>query len=155
ANDPNGAKGRIYLAKPALTGNALNDIQYQGWVYALVAKTDGSLDGIYSTKDGGQNWTQVRVPITNTLNGVPSNDIGNPDIPVLGGVGGFGAQGNYDMSLAVDPTNPAVIYVGGTTDGPPTGLIRVDTTFVHDAHSLYEDDASGSGALHRNLNNPV
>ena len=26
-------------------------------------------------------------------------------------------QGNYDISLAVDPTNPNVVYLGGTADG--------------------------------------
>src|SRR5207248_622765 len=93
--------------------------------------------------------------ITNTLTGVPSNNTSFEDEPVLGGVGGFEAQGNYDMSLAVDPTNPAVIYVGGTHDGPPTGFLRVDTTFLHDAHSFYEDDNAAGGGLRRNADNPV
>src|SRR5439155_21153735 len=133
ADTPNGAKGRISLAAPALTGNVLQDTQYQGWLYALVATASGALDGVYMTKDFGQNWVKLRVAATSATSGIPTNDINNSDIPVLGGVGGFAAQGNYDMAIAVDPQNPNVIYVGGTLDGPPTGLIRVDTTFVHDA----------------------
>ena len=33
---PNGAKGRIVLAKPALTGDPARDALYQGWLYAAV-----------------------------------------------------------------------------------------------------------------------
>ena len=31
------------------------------------------------------------------------------------------AQGNYDVSLAIDPTNPNIVYLGGTADGNPVG----------------------------------
>src|SRR5207249_4906803 len=106
-------------------------------------------------KDFGQNWVKLRVAATSATSGIPTNDINNSDIPVLGGVGGFAAQGNYDMAIAVDPQNPNVIYVGGTLDGPPTGLIRVDTTFVHDAHSLYTDDLTTGDALRINIGDAV
>ena len=33
-------------------------------------------------------------------------------------------QGNYNISLAVDPTNPNIVYFGGTSDGQTSGLIR-------------------------------
>ena len=36
---PNGAKGRIVLAKPALTGDPRQDFMYQGWLYAAVVTT--------------------------------------------------------------------------------------------------------------------
>ncbi len=149
---PNTGGGRISLAKPALSGNELVDVQYQGWLYALVANADGSLHGVYETKDFGQTWTKIRMPITAADQ--PSNDIGNGDIPVFG-VGTFNLQGNYDQSIAVDPNNPAVIYVGGTHDGTPTGFVRVDTTFVHDAHSFYEDSSSNSNFGLDATNNPV
>ena len=69
---PNGAKGRIVLAKPALTGNALEDVQYQGWLYAAVIAAPGNnvfstkeqFDGLYMTKDFGQNWVKVTLPTT-------------------------------------------------------------------------------------------
>ena len=52
-------------------------------------------------------------------------------------------QGNYNIAIAVDPTDPNVIYVGGTADGNQSGLIRIDLTAIWDAHSLvaYSYDA--------------
>ena len=38
---------------------------------------------------------------------------------------------------------------------PRYGFIRVDTTFVHDAHAFYEDDTGGGGGLRVNTNNPL
>ena len=31
---PDGANGRIVLAMPALTGNPIQDVLYEGWIYA-------------------------------------------------------------------------------------------------------------------------
>jgi len=160
---PNGAKGRIVLAKPALFPSTVANYQqlnalYEGWLYAGVAKPDGSLDGLYMTKDFGQNWVKVRIPNGggNPLIATPSNDISHNDVQMLGGNGGFNAQGNYDISLAVDPQNPAVVYFGGTTDGSPTGFIRVDTTFIHDSEAFYEDNSSNANAFGlNNINDAV
>jgi subtilisin-like proprotein convertase family protein len=155
-NTPNGAKGRIVLAKPALTGNPLEDTQYEGWLYAAVAGVDGKLDGIYMTKDFGQNWVNVRIPGIGTNNGIPSNNISNPDFNILGGNDGFGAQGNYDISLAVSSTDPNIIYVGGTADANPSGFIRVDVTTISDAHNFtVADDRNDGGALTTSTGDPV
>ena len=77
---PNGAEGRIALAVPNPTGNAAEDAVYEGWLYAIVATPAGALDGIFVTKDFGQNWTQVRIPtepnqgyLTNPA--IPTNDV--------------------------------------------------------------------------------
>ena len=59
---PNGAEGRIELAVPNPTGNAAEDAVYEGWLYAVVATPAGGFDGIFVTKDFGQNWTEVRIP---------------------------------------------------------------------------------------------
>src|SRR5262249_41618539 len=59
---PNGAQGRIVLAVPTPTGNAAEDAVYEGWLYAVVSTPAGALDGIFVTKDFGQNWTEVRIP---------------------------------------------------------------------------------------------
>jgi subtilisin-like proprotein convertase family protein len=153
---PNGAKGRIVLAKPALTGNPVEDVQYQGWLYAAVATPDGHLDGLYLTKDFGQNWTKVRIatlPASNSggssfIRAVPTNDpsAANPDYDVLGFKA---AQGNYDISLAVDPTNPSIAYIGGSSDFQPTGLIRVDTSNLADPHAevAYSNTSPDNGSL--------
>ncbi|HEX2971488.1 MAG TPA: proprotein convertase P-domain-containing protein, partial [Tepidisphaeraceae bacterium] len=65
SSTPNGAKGRIVLAKPALTGDPVQDLLYQGWLYAAVVAAspgrEGLFDGLYVTKDYGQNWTKVRL----------------------------------------------------------------------------------------------
>ncbi len=143
---PNGPNGRIVLAKPALTGDPAKDALYEGWLYAAVATPDSHLKGLYVTKDFGQNWTQVRIPTLGSLTGglgstvraTPTNDTSQADYDIGGGPpgSGFGGQANYDLSLAVDPTNPAVVYLGGTQDAQPTGLIRIDTTAIFDAHAL-------------------
>src|SRR5439155_13730488 len=59
SDTPNGGKGRIVLARPELTGDPLQDVQYQGWLYALdITSTNnarqgggGLLNGLYLTKD--------------------------------------------------------------------------------------------------------
>jgi subtilisin-like proprotein convertase family protein len=149
---PNGANGRIDLVTPFLTGNPAQDKIYEGWVYALVASASGGTTGLFLTKDFGQNWTQVHLPIlvvtaaSGAASGFPSNNETRPDYSPLGSA--IANQGNYNISLAIDPTNPNVVYVGGTADFQPTGtsLIRVDTTGIKDPHALYaydESDASG------------
>ena len=151
---PNGAEGRIVLAVPDATGNAAEDAVYEGWLYAAVAATDGSFDGLFMTKDFGENWTQVRIP---TVPPSARSSSGHshqrrqpsPIIAITGG-GEFAPEGNYDITLAVDPTNPNIVYLGG--DAAPAarpGLIRVDTTNIWDAHSLvayanFANDGGGS-----------
>jgi subtilisin-like proprotein convertase family protein len=166
---PNGAKGRIVLAKPALTGHFLvdgtyvggdpaKDLLYEGWLYAVVVQPSGHLDGIYLTKDFGQNWTKVRIPTlaprsTSTVLYVPSNDIRNPDYDPFGG-GNF-TQGNYDIAAAVNSVNPNILYVGGTADGQPTGLIRVDVTALSDPHAFFVGNDKIDGGLLINSTDPV
>ncbi|MEO6811427.1 MAG: Ig-like domain-containing protein [Isosphaeraceae bacterium] len=156
---PNGGKGRIVLAKPELTGNLAQDLIYQGWLYAGVVKPDSHFDGLYLTKDFGQNWTKLHIPTlppvsgggVTTVRAVPTNDYNNIDYDIGGGPPGSGlpAQGNYDISLAIDPTNPNVVYLGGTADGQPTGFIRIDATLVKDPHQLVGFDPArpDTGAL--------
>ena len=151
---PNGAKGRIVLAKPALTGDTRQDFMYQGWLYAAVVTTNDHLDGVYLTKDYGLNWTQLRIPtlppLANNISprGVPTNDITQSDYDPLGNT--QFAQGNYDVALAIDPTNPNVVYLGGTADGNPYGLIRIDATDVNDQHAFFLNDGLPGGAVRRN-----
>jgi subtilisin-like proprotein convertase family protein len=165
-NPSNVPIGRIVLAKPALTGNPVQDVQYQGWLYALevagpAAPLANHVTGLYLTKDFGQNWTRVRLPnlppfsatgSSPVVQAVPSNNGSLGDYDVAGG-GSF-AQGNYDLSIAVDPTNPNIVYLGGTADGQPSGLIRVDVTRMSDPHALvpYNNFANDGGTLTINSN---
>ena len=54
---PNGVGGRIVLAVPQPNGNAVQNAIYSGWLYAAVSTTSGGFDGLFVTKDFGQNWT--------------------------------------------------------------------------------------------------
>ena len=149
---PNGAQGRITLAMPASTSNAVWNQIYSGWLYAAVATPSGGWDGLFVTKDFGENWTQVNIasalpaitnaqtPLTQPVGdatygqAIPSNVPGAPAYPITDQ-----SQGNLDLTLTVDPSDPSIVYLGGFGgDGynSDTGLIRVDTTAISDAHSL-------------------
>ncbi|WP_220369774.1 Ig-like domain-containing protein [Paludisphaera rhizosphaerae] len=133
--NPNGAHGRIVLAKPALTGVALYDKIYAGWLYAAVSSPDGGFYGLFMTKDFGQNWVKVRIPTEPPLGGhvpaIPSNDIALNDYTITNG------RGQEALSLAIDPTNPNIVYLGGyEAANSDTGIIRVDSTKIWDAQNL-------------------
>ncbi|MDB5309789.1 MAG: Phage neck protein, partial [Gemmataceae bacterium] len=166
---PNGSKGRIVLAAPALTGVPLEDINYQGWLYALVITAGSSLDGLYLTKDFGQNWTKVSLAEYLTLSptGVPTAGFGtnnyllpdhDPFAAPAGVTNPLGGQGNYDVAMAIDPLNPNVVYIGGTNDtaiGPNGAFIRVDTTGIMDALAVvaYDNGAKDGGTVQFTTNN--
>ncbi len=157
---PNGAQGRIALAVPNATGNAAEDAVYAGWLYAIVSTPAGALDGIFVTKDFGENWTEVRIP-TEPNQGyqsnpaIPANDVTLADFPIIGSA--MFPQGNYNIAIAVDPTDPSVIYVGGTEDGNQSGLIRINLTAIWDAHSLVatSDDANDGGKVSLSSTGPA
>ncbi len=162
---PNGAEGRIVLAVPAPTGNAAEDSVYEGWLYAAVAAPDGSFYGLFETKDFGENWTDVRISTLPPVGSgglsynqaIPTNDVNQPNYAILGGGAGFGAQGNYDITMAVDPTNPNIVYLGGDHSDGDTGLIRIDTTNIWDAHSLaaYSNFPNDGGTIDLNSTGPA
>ena len=155
SSTPNGAEGRIVLAVPTPTGDAVQDQIYSGWLYAAVATPNSGFFGLFVTKDFGQNWTKVRIPTLPQVPGIPfnqdiaTNDVSQPDYPILGGNATFGGQGNYDIMLAVDPANPNIAYLGGQLTHGQTGLIRIDATNVWDAHDLraFSYNAKDGGAL--------
>ena len=160
ASTPNGAQGRIVLAKPALVpstvaNSAAENLFYSGWLYAAVVTPADHVEGLYLTKDFGANWTLLKVstlpPMINggaeLIQAVPTNDSTLPNYDVGGGDinTGLASQGNYDISLAIDPTNPNITYLGGTYNGQPTGLIRVDATDAYDAHNVTAYTGNGPG----------
>jgi len=147
SDTPNGAKGRIVLATPFLTGNRVQDLGYEGWLYAAVVTKSGggSFDGVYLTKDFGQNWTKIALPVVpNPIpeKQFPTNNETRPSFNVTGDT--LFTQGNYDLSLGIDPNNPNVVYVGGTADGNLSGFVRVDTTGVIDPKNVTSHDNSNS-----------
>ena len=144
---PNGPQGRIVLSVPARTGNALDDAIYAGWLYAAVATPTGGYFGLFMTKDFGQNWVQVNIatvpPAANFNQAIPTNDVTQPNYAIT-----LLNQGNLYLTLTVDPANPNIVYLGsfGNTNNDvagsynalasDTGLIRIDTTNIWDAHNL-------------------
>jgi len=150
---PNGGKGRIVLAKPELTGDPVQDLLYQHWLYALVATPpaageagSGSIDGLYITKDDGDTWTRISIPARGG-NAVPTNNYSlasyEPTVSNLIPAG----KANFDLCLAVDPSNPNIVYVGGTTRTGRAGLIRIDTTGLADPHAIYSAQDRPDGGL--------
>jgi subtilisin-like proprotein convertase family protein len=134
---PNGAQGRIALAKPSFVDNPSQDTLYQGWLYAVVLTPGtgtngflggGALSGLYVTKDFGHNWTKVGIGVD----------------PFA--AGGFAdAHGSYDLSLQVDPVNPNIVYMGGTSYSDQSSLYRVDITGMSDGHALYVSNSRADG----------
>ena len=162
---PNGAKGRIVLARPALTGDALKDKLYQGWLYAAVAGPGtvyggqvATFDGLYLTKDFGQNWTKVRFAANGPT--LPTNDTAaNADYKITGNQTPAGSQfnaGNFDLALAVDPTDPNVVYLGGTSEFQSSGLVRINVTGLEDPHAHFLGNADpGVPTLQVNATGPI
>lgn len=66
------------------------------YIYACVAKTDGSLQGVYRSTDKGNTWTVIGPGGADAFNLFGDNN-----------------QGGYDNCIAVHPTNPDKIFVGG------------------------------------------
>ncbi|MDB5350556.1 MAG: regulatory domain of in-like proprotein convertase [Planctomycetota bacterium] len=164
-------KGRIVLARPSVTGNPLQDVLYQGWLYAAVVSADtqvtpdnqlvagGHLEGVYLTKDFGQNWTRVKLPSNFASVPIPSNDDRLGEFSPLGestpagvpvphplDLNNFGT-GNFNISLAVDPNNPNVLYLGGSSQFNAVGLMRIDTTGIADPHAFYLSNTDVEGKL--------
>ena len=152
--NPNGGSGVIVLAKPALTSNPVINTNYQDWLYAAVENTNGTFRGLYVTKDRGENWTLVQLPnipgAASVKAAVPTND--------TTGANSFDPtsskqtqQGNYNLTLTVDPTNPNIVYLGGSQDFQDSGLIRVDLTNLFDAHNFtsFSNNRTDTGLLFR------
>jgi large repetitive protein len=153
---PPGGAGNIVLARPALlpASDPRADVQnvlYEGWLYAVV--TGAGAETAWLTKDNGQTWTQLQInglpQFQNVIpvRAVPTNDFtqGTYNIdssPIFG-------HPNTHVSLAVDPTNPNIVYLGGTSNGNQSGLIRIDATALYDSHAVvpYDNSRPGGGTF--------
>ncbi len=136
SNTPSGTTSTIILATPAQQNKPLQDALYPGWIYAYTA---GQL---YESKDFGANWTNIQLPMV-VIGGVqyPSNDASKTDFKF-----------SEIKSILVDPSNPNVIYIGGTSSLGGLGgfnllgqsVIRVDLTKVSDVYSFVSFDYSAA-----------
>ncbi len=144
---PNGSKARIVLAAPSFqSGNTFANNYYQGWLVAAVSGAGGNFDGLYITKDQGLNWTRVRLTGTKGTNGFGLNAYGfadtAPDLEQALSVQTLSGGGaDHSLSIAMDPTDPNIVYVAGFNN------IRVDLTQVNDPYKLQlysHTDATGN-----------
>jgi hypothetical protein len=97
-------------------------------VYALVSRqSNNHMHGVYRLDVSGATgtWTQV---VDNTRSGstpAETATLFGPDLNTAG-------QGNYDIAIAVDPSNANLIYLGGSTrhrsDTWPASLYRCVVT---------------------------
>lgn len=119
----------VYRAKIAVTKAAPNLIYLQG-----CNTTDSGHEGFYRSTDAGATW-ELRSNTPNLMNG---DEFGNGD----------GGQGWYSMDVAVSPTDPNEIRVGGvnlwkSTDGGATFQLEghwfgVNGTYIHADHHRLE-----------------
>lgn len=169
--NPGNSSGRITLAVPTLTDNQLQNSVLAGWLYAVASNADGSPAGFYMTKDFGRNWTQIQLPVHKDINPntllpeyYASNNETGADVniftpaPLPRPVAGQPSiapsrppQGNYNLSLTVDPNNPNIVYMAGlgSSNGLPGvvgGSIRIDVTKVNDPQSFVNWDNTAGGA---------
>src|SRR6185312_6155062 len=142
ASTPNVAR-RIVLAVPALTGNALEDSFLRDWLYAMTTDANGVAQ-LYVTKDAGAHWTLVRLPnvVAFTaftsfppVDGTNNEQTANFNPPTQNllprSQTNVESNGDFDMALNVDPSNPNIVYMAGFG----TNSIRVDLTNMRDAHN--------------------
>ena len=91
----NGGGSFTPVGLPAFLGRAAiatspTDPQH---VYAVLSNGGNDLEGIYSSTNGGTTWKVTTAPLFCNL--------------------GNNAQCNYDLTIAVDPTDPTIFYAGG------------------------------------------
>ncbi|WP_406701360.1 Ig-like domain-containing protein (plasmid) [Singulisphaera sp. Ch08] len=139
--------GRIVLARPdPLVPNPRDpqNIIYEGWLYAAVAAQDGNFLGLYMTKDNGTTWTLLQTgyaPVNGLKAALPSNDPNRPEYAPTTSSGLPGSS-NYNIALTIDPTNPNIVYLGGTSVGQQSGLLRIDSSKAFDSHAAVAYDGS-------------
>ena len=113
---PNGAEGRIVLAVPNATGNAAEDPIYGAGSTRPSQRPTAASSGSSSPRTSARTGPRSASPACRRqrhAQAIPTNDVTQPNYPITGD-GQFTAQGNYDLILTVDPTNPNVVYLGGS-----------------------------------------
>jgi len=116
---PAGTSSKIYKTSGTDDGSAWTDITPVGLVgsrteIALAPSTSGASQTLYMVNQGNSGNNFINATKRSTNAGVAWTDITKP-------TGGgtttdiTNGQAWYDLILAVHPTNPAIVYVGGAT----------------------------------------
>ena len=82
------------------------------WVYVVMAKAGGGLEGVYKSEDSGETWAKVFDGSVSGNNILGYYCDGTTD----------GGQGYYDLCIAADPSDAMNVFIGGintwkSTDG--------------------------------------
>ena len=112
------------------TGSARTELAVgaSAQVFAAIVGSNGRLAEVFRSADGATGWTALGVPTTAEQNGV------------VFGVHA-GSQGSVHLSIAADPTNSNIVYVGGDRQPFFGEGVPGSTTFF--PNSLGANDFSG------------
>jgi hypothetical protein len=100
AANPNGAiSAQTAMMEMALHTSLGNNVLYVAVVNLVPMTSRNELAGVFWTANQGGSWTAMDLPRT--------MDGGSPKGINVGG------QGNKHLSIAADPTNPNLVYIGG------------------------------------------
>ena len=101
------------------TSNVEMSVGNSGEVYAGILNA-GNLNGLFRSGDGGTTWVQLDLPVTSE----PGGDVGTNPKGSKGPTTGTpeeiaGGQGTIHFSIAADPNDANVVYVGGDRQPGP------------------------------------
>jgi hypothetical protein len=104
----------------------------------------GTFSGFFKTVDFGVNWTNVQLREDFPIPGPHHNE---EDIHPLGG------EANNIGAIVVDPTDPSIVYLGGSNryrssgDANNHGFLRVDTRQIEDSTADNFQGIPGAGPV--------
>jgi hypothetical protein len=84
----------------------------------------GTYMGLFASRNGGNDWTKVMLRQPDLPTGPPSN-LAYRDLDLMN------KDGGYVGALAVDPTDPYVVFVGGSRRLAPTNVINGADLYMH------------------------
>lgn len=103
------------------------------WVYGIEARNDETLEGIVKSTNSGTSFTQIFSGNTKNMLGYDSNG------------GDYEGQANYDLSIAVSPSNANTVIIGGvntwrsTNGGTQWSIVSYWSTYNSPVQTVHAD----------------
>jgi photosystem II stability/assembly factor-like uncharacterized protein len=121
-------------------------------LYALMADRSDDIDIFYHTGDGGESWTPIQLPDTTLFGHLYPQCIGT--------------NGSYNLDVAVNPKNPDIVYLLGTSiwkavrdNNDQWNIKDVGSTIHADNHALAFNTlnnniiyAGNDGGIYKSIN---